>query len=94
MASQPVEVDFFLMRGQRVSARFRADTRLLFNTHRHEGDRLILLHSGEGDAGEISFEAPHQGTFSFLWSLPPGVAADAKMKVQLVGQAMVERWIP
>jgi hypothetical protein len=94
MTIQPVEVDFRCTAGKRVVAEFSAEGELDFNTHKHIGPETILLATGRGSAGEIVFDPPHDGLFSFIWSLPPGVTQPIKMEVKLYGVAEVDAWIP
>ena len=51
----------------KARAKYKASSALAWNVHSHPAGGMIEHQKGTSAEGEIAFEAPSEGVFSFMW---------------------------
>ena len=61
------EINLSFASATRATASFKASSAVAWNVHSHPSGGMVEHQKGTGAAGEISFQAPGAGVYSFMW---------------------------
>ena len=81
------EVNLSFASASRVTASFKASSAVTWNVHSHPSGGVVEHQKGTGAAGEIAFQPPATGVYSFMWTNDG--TAPVTLEVTLTGDRSV-----
>jgi len=62
------ELNLSFSSGAKANAKFKASASLAWNVHSHPAGGVVEHQKGAAATGDISFQAPEAGVYSFMWT--------------------------
>jgi len=97
-AGKFAEVNVQMSAGEEATADYIVEEggTIEWNVHSHPTAKDTVVHDeGEGPKGGMTFRAPSDGAYSFLWENKKGKrSVMVRVKLSLSGSARVTSWVP
>ena len=80
--------------GGAARAHFEADGDVQWDMHTHAGQDIRVLSQGIGRAGDIPFDSPAGGLYSFAWYNRASAPIAVDVQITVTGDVAFHSWVP